>query len=81
MFTRDRRILDEEFPDLEVMIDRPHTHPWYVASGGVNFRQVLPDSFTPFVRFLERLLTPFNRWLALQQTVVLRKRPGASPAV
>lgn len=80
VFTRDRRILEEEFPDLEVVIDRPHTHLWYVVSGGVNFRQLLPDSFVPLVRFVEQLLAPFNRWLALQHTVVVRKRPSASPA-
>jgi SAM-dependent methyltransferase len=78
VFTRDRARFDEEFPDLEVVVDRPHTHLWYVVSGGLNFRQLLPDGFVPLVRFAERLLAPLNPWLALQHTVVVRKRPGPS---
>ena len=80
VFTRDRKVLDEEFPDLEVVIDRPHTHLWYIASGGVNFRQLLPDGAVPLVRAVEQLLSPFDRWLALQHTVVVRKRLSASLA-
>lgn len=80
VFTRDRKVLEGEFPDLEVVADRPHTHLWYLVSGGVNFRQLLPDGCVPLVRLVEQLLTPFNRWLALQHTIVLRKRPCVSPA-
>ncbi len=80
VFTRDRRILQEEFPDLEVVVDRPHTHFWYVVSGGVNFRQLLPDSFVPLVKLVEQLLAPFARWLALQHTVVVRRRPSIPSA-
>jgi SAM-dependent methyltransferase len=75
VFTRDRRIFEQEFPHLEVVADRPHTHLWYVASGGVNFRQLLPRGAIPLIRLVERLLAPFNPWIALQHTVVVRKRP------
>lgn len=80
VFTRDRRILLDEFPDLEVVVDRPHTHLWYVVSGGVNFRQLVPDSFLPLVKLVEQLLAPFGRWLALQHTVVVRRRSSMSSA-
>ena len=74
IFKRDRDSLDREFPQLDVVLKGPHTHVWYVTSGGVNFRQLLPDSFTPLVKFTERILSPFNRWIALQHTIVLRKK-------
>ena len=73
VFKRDRTQFDFEFPQLDLVFNRPHTHLWYVFSGGVNFRQLLPDSFTPMVKFAERILSPFNRWIALQHTIVLRK--------
>lgn len=80
VFARDRQVLLDEFPDFEVVVDRPHTHLWYVVSGGVNFRQLVPDSFLPLVKLAERLLAPFGRWIALQHTVVLRRRPLRSSA-
>jgi len=75
VFKRDRSQFDQEFPELGLVFERPHTHLWYILSGGVNFRQLLPDSFTRLARFSENLLSPLNSWIALQQTIVLRKRP------
>lgn len=74
VFKRDRTQFHLEFPQLDLVFNRPHTHLWYILSGGVNFRQLLPDSFTPLIRIAERLLSPFNRWIALQHTIVLRKK-------
>ncbi len=74
VFKRDRALFDQQFPDLVVLVDRPHTHLSYLLSGGMNFRQLVPDSFAPLVKSVERLLAPFNRWIALQHTIVLRKR-------
>ena len=75
VFKRDRAQLKAEFPRLELLGDRPHTHLLYFISGGVNFRQLAPDCFTPVVKLAERLLSPLDPWLALQHTIVLRKRP------
>ncbi len=74
VFTRDRQKLEAEFPTLEVVLDRPHTHLWYLTSGGVNFRQLVPDSWGRLIQSAESVLSPLNRWLALQHTIVLRKR-------
>lgn len=74
VFVRDRAVWEREFPFLEVVADRPHTPLLYWVSGGVNFRSLLPAVCTGLVVGLERLLTPANRWLGLQHTVVLRKR-------
>jgi len=74
VFTRDRRRFEREYPELEIVVDRPHTHLRYLLSGGVNFRQVIPSSFGGAVAKLEDILAPFNHWLALQHTIVLRRR-------
>jgi SAM-dependent methyltransferase len=74
VFKRDRLRFEREFPELELVLDRPHTHLSYLVSGGVNFRQLLPDLFTPLVKFVEQAVVPFNKWLALQHSLVVRKR-------
>jgi SAM-dependent methyltransferase len=74
IFDRDREQFRHEFPDLELVVDRPHTHLSYFLSGGVNFRQLVPDFLGPAVRLAEGLLGPLNRGIALQHTIVLRKR-------
>ena len=74
IFKRDLAQFNSEFPELELVFQRPHTQLWYILSGGVNFRQLLPDSLTGVARFSERMLSPFNPWVAIQQTIVLRKK-------
>lgn len=74
VFTRDRQTFEREFPRLEVVLDRPHTHLLYLLSGGVNFRQLVPDWCGGPLVFAERALAPLDRLLALQHTIVLRKR-------
>ena len=78
IFKRDRSQFEREFPQLELVQQRPHTHVWYIVSGGVNFRQLLPNSLTLAVRFIDQTLSPLNRWIALQHTIVLRKKRSVS---
>jgi SAM-dependent methyltransferase len=82
IFDRDHQRFEQEFPNLELVLDRPHTHLSYLLSGGVNFRQLAPSWADGLVAAAERLLSPANRWIALQHTIVLRKsRPESGPAV
>jgi SAM-dependent methyltransferase len=74
VFKRDLSQFKKEFPELEVVFMRPHTQLWYILSGGVNFRQLLPDRLTSVARLSEQMLSPLNHWIALQQTIVLRKK-------
>jgi SAM-dependent methyltransferase len=74
VFTRDRETLCREFPQLEVSLDRPHTHLSYILSGGLNFRQLVPNWAASPVELAEWLLSPLNRLLAIQHTIVLRKK-------
>jgi hypothetical protein len=74
VFRRDHDEFCRQFPELELVLGRPHTHLMYFVSGGVNFRQLAPDLVTPLVLATERALSPLNRWIALQHTLVLRRR-------
>lgn len=73
VFQRDRAIFEREFPELRIVADEPHTHLSYLLSGGVNFRQLVPSALGGTIRFVESLLSPLDRLLALQHTLVLRK--------
>lgn len=71
---RDRQWWAQEFPRLELVRDEPHTHLTYIASGGLNFRQLVPTQIGGAISTLERAMAPLDRWLALQHTLVVRRR-------
>lgn len=75
VFKRDRAVFEREFPGLEIVLDRPHTHLLYLLSGGVNFRKLIPDWAGGLLEFAEWLLTAFNPVIAIQHTIVIRRRP------
>lgn len=74
VFVRDRAELEHKHPLLEIVHEqRVGNYLKYIISGGLNFRQLLPDAMTGAVNATEKLLWPFNRWLALHHVVVIRK--------
>lgn len=74
VFKRDRARYERLFPDLPVVYAQPLTG-WlsYLASGGVNFRQLAPDFMAGPLAGVEKILSPLRRVLALQWVVVLRR--------
>lgn len=74
-FVRDNKKFNELFPNLEVVEVRPATN-WlrYLLSGGLNFKQLVPNSAIPLLRFFEFMLKPFSKQLALHCYFVIRKR-------
>ena len=46
----------------------------YLLSGGLNFRPLVPQGAAGAVAFVETLLTPLRRLLALHHVIVIRKR-------
>lgn len=74
VFERDTARFRHEFPQLEIVHQAPiPNHLRYLLSGGLNFRQLVPDVLDPVVRGLEFLASPFNRILALHHVLVLRR--------
>jgi SAM-dependent methyltransferase len=75
VFVRDRKRFETEFPQLEIVSQEPLPNAvGYLLSGGLNFRQLVPDFMTPLVELLERALSPLRRLYALHQVIVLRRR-------
>lgn len=75
VFQRDRECFEREFPSLEIMDMFPLTnYPRYLLSGGLNFRQLVPNWTEPALRALESALAPARHILALHHMIVLRHR-------
>lgn len=75
VFVRDRSEFVRKHPSLEIVHERRvGNYLKYLMSGGLNFRQLLPDSLTSTVSFIEKLFWPLNFWLALHHIVVIRKK-------
>jgi len=77
---RDRAQWEREFPALELVADEPHTHLTYILSGGVNFRQLVPSGLGELLAAVERKAGFLNPLLALQHTLVIRKKRESQPA-
>src|SRR5690606_34911690 len=51
VFKRDRARFEEMFPSLKIVAEEISTnYPRYLLSGGLNFRQLLPDFSIPLLR-------------------------------
>ena len=74
VFVRDRKLFETKFPELDIVDVKPHAHVAFLGSGGVNFRALIPSWAMKPVIEVERLLTPLDSVLGLQQAIVLRRR-------
>ena len=79
VFVRDRERFEARFPSLRIVHSEPvGNYLRYLVSGGLNFRQLLPDRTIPALRLLERVSSPLRRLFALHHVIVLKKcEPGA----
>lgn len=75
ILVKDRARFEREFPGLEIVSVHPLDN-WlrYLLSGGLNFRQLLPDNSIPFLKTFEKVLRPFEKLFALHYVIVLRRR-------
>jgi SAM-dependent methyltransferase len=74
VFVRDREEFIEKFPGLEIVYHKPlNNYLQYLLSGGLNFRQLVPDFLIPSIKFFEFLLTPVSHLFALHHIIVIRK--------
>ncbi len=75
VFKRDKKIFEKLYPNLEIVIQKPlNNYLRYLLSGGLNFRQILPNFFSSLIKFIEWLLMPFNTIFALHHIIVIRKK-------
>jgi len=72
---RDRAKFLTLYPDLEILKVMPIPNFMrYLISGGLNFRQLCPNSFAWLVVLAEKILYPLKSIFALHYAVVLRKK-------
>lgn len=75
VFVRDRADFERKHPRLKIVHQELcQNHFKYLLSGGLNFRQLVPDWMGPAINFFQATLSPFNRWLSLHHIVVIRKQ-------
>jgi SAM-dependent methyltransferase len=75
VFIRDRESFHEKFPGLEIVYAHPmNNYLQYLLSGGLNFKQLVPDFLIPGIKGIEFILTPLAPILALHHIIVLRKK-------
>jgi SAM-dependent methyltransferase len=75
VFRREIGTFVQKFPNLELVAMEPiGNYVRYLISGGVNFRQLLPDLSIPALKLLESALWPLRHTFALHHMSVVRKR-------
>lgn len=75
VFFRDQEKFLEEFPELEIVEKKiARSYLRYFLSGGLNFRQLIPNWLLPLVQIIEAMLTPVETSMGLHHYVVLRKK-------
>jgi SAM-dependent methyltransferase len=74
VFQRDRKNFEEEFPGLRIVHHQPLDN-WmrYLMSGGVNFRQMIPNFMSRPLRGAEYALRPALATFALHHVIVLAR--------
>ena len=74
VFVRDRTRFERSFPSLQIVHSAPvGNYLRYLVSGGLNFRQLLPDAASGLLASIERVVARCNHWLALHHVIVLKK--------
>jgi hypothetical protein len=75
VFKRDIEIFKNKFPNLDILrIETCSNYLMYLLSGGLNFRQLIPNWTMPLLKLLQKVLSPFDKWLALHHVIVIQKK-------
>lgn len=73
VFKRDRKIFEKKFQEWKIVSTNLHSPIRYLLSGGVSLRSLWPDKLYSVLRFIEYLLVPLNKYIAMFATIVLKK--------
>ena len=74
IFSRDRKIFENDFPSLRIIRMHNHTPLRYLLSGGLTLRQLVPSFSYPVIKAIEYILSPINNLLGMFQTIQLEKK-------
>ena len=70
---RDQKIFKELFPSLIIEEITYHTPLSYILSGGLSFKQLVPDFTFPFFRATDKLLSKISNQLSMFMTIKIKK--------
>jgi SAM-dependent methyltransferase len=65
VFVRDYPVFQQKFPELKLEVVEYRNPLLYLLSGGVSYRQLLPDFTYGFVSFLDRLLPRISKQFSM----------------
>lgn len=73
VFVRDKAIFNKVFPKLVIEEITFHTPLRYLLSGGVSFKQIVPDISFPFFRGIDNFLVSLSKQLSMFMTIKIKK--------
>ena len=73
IFVRDRKIFERKFPKLKIKRVIPHTPFAYLLFGNLSKPQFLPSFMYPVILSIEKIVSPYNKYLGLFVTIELEK--------
>jgi SAM-dependent methyltransferase len=73
IFNRDYALFSTLFPNLKKEQIKLHTPFAYLLSGGLSLKSLLPGFMFGPLSFFELLISPLNRWIAVFQTITVKK--------
>ncbi|MCA1758739.1 MAG: class I SAM-dependent methyltransferase, partial [Bacteroidales bacterium] len=65
VFERNKKLFESNFPNLEILEIRYHTPFRYLVSGGVSFKQLVPDFSYRFFSFFDQFLSSISRQISM----------------
>jgi SAM-dependent methyltransferase len=74
VFERDRKKFEEKFPNLKIesiSFRNPFT---YLISGGVSYRQLLPDFMFPVVNMIDNITPKISRQISMFQLIKISRK-------
>lgn len=74
-FVKNREKFIENFPRLEII----HTSVFgnylrFIFSGGLNFRKLLPDFLTEFIKIIEKIFFPLKKIFGIHYLIIIKKK-------
>lgn len=73
VFQKDLNKFEKLFPNLKYEKTKLHTPLRYLMTGGLSFKSLVPGWSFGIISFFEKLLTPLFPFLAMFQTITVRK--------
>lgn len=73
VFVRDQAFFREKFPTLRIESVQYHHPLTYLISGGVSYRQLMPDFSYKLVKLLDKLLPKVSKHLSMFMTIKISR--------